>query len=277
MASAVTLTLPYTQNFTNEADYTVGGNDLTGPDEPLILTRSHQATGGYGDNGGCTRYDIVAFVGEDSAGMGYIDWTPVSQLNVGFMFWAGATYEDSLNKGEMIKAMIIHDEGRGGAGTARPTLGHHNYFGDYRTFGACSNAGGDCYYSPGGGEWPDGNDYFQIPAYAETWVWIEYQVVIDGTNTLFIDTQDSALAGTYAQEASLNSAPYDYNEIDTIFGYWEGSVAGSIDSDSYFKIDLLKIQSGKIGPPVGFTGGAAAVATPTSVTGTTLSGGVSLQ
>ena len=240
---AIEVDFPYTQNFSNAEDYA----DFSWSNTD-ILTLSHESTGGYGDNNEHCQWNLQNCDSEDSAGLGGIYFPATSQVNIGFMIWFGSNYESVLDP-ESFKVLVIRDISGGGP---RPIIVDKNYGSDYRTWGICINAGGDCRYDGGTNTGPSGSDSFKISEHLNEWIWMEFQAIKGDTNKLFITTQDGTLQGEYA--VAPNTDTLDFGSIDILMGYWEG--ASNVTSESYFKIDLLKINNNYIGPPPGFIGNA---------------------
>lgn len=306
---------PYTIDFNNPQSYQ---NQILWQ-EPAILTITHEQVGCY--EGGCVKFRIHDFAGEDSAGLSDIWWPPTDRVNIGMLVKYGPDYEAKLDV-EGYKFMVVHETFEdipewqpntaysagdmvvpteypnwthyyavqgGVSGSSEPAwpTERNNPTSDgsviwdvrtlirpmisdapvtnpqtpgitwYRTLKSCNIAGGVC-RDEFGQQYFNGNEgrhTFKIGEHIGEWVWLEFEIVRGGNNTLYIYTADGSLAGQYATIENVNLLPLRHiNEIS----YWEG--ASNTTEGTYIMFDQLKIHNQFIGPPAGFGGGLDAIA-----------------
>ena len=311
-------TQPYTINFNDPQSYQ---NQILW-NEPSILTITHETSGCF--EGGCVKFRIRDFSGEDSAGLSDIWWPPTDHVNIGMLVKYGPDYETKLDH-EGYKFMVVHETFEdvpewqpntgystgsmvvpteypnwthyyavqggvsGGAEPNWPTernnptpdgsvvwdvrtlvrpmisdapVADPQFPGTtwYRTLKSCNIAGGVC-RDEFGQQYFDGNagrHTFKIGEHIGEWVWLEFEIVRGGNNTLFVYTQDGAVAGQYATIENVNRLPLrNINEIS----YWEG--ASNTTEGTYIMFDQLTIHNQYIGPPPEFVGGSDATAPAT--------------
>lgn len=232
---AIDINLPYTNNFETNNDFI----NLYYFNSGQAVVMTWDAFEGW-ENTGCVRGQIQNHGDDVQSGLGEIHWGAAQpRINIGWLVYFGPNYWQVIDEQDW-KVLLLWGT------TDRPKINENSYYSNYRTWAPCRSAGGNCQFW-GGGEWPDGTDPFKIGDWLNQWLWVEFEV-IQGTHTrLYIYTQDGTFNGVYITN---NDGGTSTTGINLLFGYWEG--AHNITNDSYFKIDMLKIDTQQIGPPPGF-------------------------
>lgn len=195
---------------------------------------------------------------EDIAGIGTFDWPDLpgqTQMNIGMLTYFGSNFYQPMDNDSGAKWMLFRI-----SNGERPMLALRPYGGgsDFKLFQACQSVGGEGCQDEFGNMYPSDSgipesDYtFQFGERQGEWIWIEWEVVVGGNNTIYIYTQDGVLSGEYASTSSglPNGVTVEgFNEL----AYWEG--AQGTTSESYFKLDELTFSNSFIGPPAGFVSG----------------------
>lgn len=279
------------ETFADPTTYGPSATDSIVWREYTALQWAHDSSNGYHDpaNGfadrGCARFDLVpgAAMHEDDGGLSEIDFPNSPRVNVGYMVKFGLTF----GKWTDAKHILIYDTPHSDGRHTRPMVGMQPArLADvpmYSTLVACTRADGDCsdpndiaYITDAltSGRPPSfqlqiqpttftgwGATYnpVQYENYANRWLYVEFEVVIGGYNTLFIWSESGSLNQNtdetgrhyYARVANDNTAahPLDYARV---MAYHRVYASAQIDAESYACIDNLSVDNAYMGPPAGF-------------------------
>lgn len=240
------------------------------------LTHTHRPTGGY-DNSGYAHFRINDASGQDSAGYGGVNsGAHNTRFNLGYLIRFGSNFGPPLSARlqkhkDLLLVPACWFSGNCPSGAARPMILGAGYCSNpdncgatygYRTWAPCSNAAAGCEFpigESGWRGWPSSNEPFKIDERENQWIYVEFEVVIGGRTTLYIYTPDGALSGAYHSIAT-NPSQGNIGGIDVIMGVWE-AVSGTT-SETYYDLDLVRIDDRFMGPPPGFSQQGAPAAPP---------------
>jgi hypothetical protein len=236
-------------------------------DRAQILRRAHTTVNCY--SGGCARFDVRAgYLAQGDTGI-FLDHQNGSRANVGYMIYYGRDWPATM-RGAGHKHVLVYDDISNGGRNIRPMVteaGIETPSGQYgyRIFRACNNAAGIC-ADEFGTHFPAAaqttSHTYKMEQFLEQWLYVEFEVVIGGLNTLYIWSRDGRLEhrigfcnggvtteGWDCRNLNVAAQPLDYSRILAYFGDRPNN---AITANSYVLIDNIRVDDTFMGPPAGF-------------------------
>ncbi|AKF85272.1 hypothetical protein MFUL124B02_10935 [Myxococcus fulvus 124B02] len=232
-----------------------------------ILRRSHTTVNCY--SGGCARFDVrPGYVAQGDTGL-VLNHQNGQRANVGYMLYYGRDWPATM-RGAGHKHVLVYDDVSNGGRNIRPMVtesGLETNAGAYayRGFRACNNAAGICadeFSSHWAPSTPTTSHAFKMEQFLEQWLYVEFEVVIGGLNTLYIWSRDGRLQhrigfcnggvtteGWDCRNINVAAQPLDYSRILAYFGDRPNN---AITTNSYVLIDNIRVGDAFMGPPAGF-------------------------
>jgi hypothetical protein len=236
-------------------------------DRAQILRRTHTTVNCY--SGGCARFDVrPGYRAQGDTGI-LLQHRNGPRINLGYMVYFGRDWITTMI-GAGHKHVLVYDDVSNGGRNIRPmvTEGDIQYADGsraYRIFRACNNAAGLC-ADEFGTHFPTAEPSrphaFAIDDHLEQWLYVEFEVVTGGLNTLHVWSRDGTLQhrvgycdggvtteGWDCSNINVTTQPLDYSRILAYFG---DRPDNPITADSYVLIDNIRVNDAFMGPPAGF-------------------------
>ena len=232
-----------------------------------ILRRSHTTVNCY--SGGCARFDVrPGYRAQGDTGI-LLNHQNGQRVNLGYMIFYGRDWPATM-AGAGHKHVLVYDDVSNGGRNIRPMVTEGAFETSagaytYRSFRACNNAAGIC-ADEFGAHWPTSSPTrqhaFQMEQFLEQWLYVEFEVVIGGLNTLYIWSRDGRLhhrigfcngvttdEGWDCRNINVPTQPLDLSRILAYFG---DRPDNPITAHSYVLIDNIRVGDAFMGPPAGF-------------------------
>lgn len=236
-------------------------------DRAQILRRTHVTAGCY--SGGCARFDVrPGYTAQGDTGI-LLQHQNGPRINLGYMIYFGRDWITTMS-GSGHKHVLVYDDVSGGGRNIRPMIAESDVQDAggaraYRIFRACNNAAGICadefgFHFPTAA--PSRPHAFTIDEHLEEWLYVEFEVVTGGLNTLYVWSRDGTLRsragycdggvtaeGWDCSNINVAAQPLDYSRILAYFG---DRPDNPVTAHSYVLIDNLRVDDAFMGPPAGF-------------------------